>query len=182
MRRIGYLVIPLGIVINYAELVRKRSTAILPKTIAKPTSTSILGTAELNPAPKTISLLKPEVAHPCGVKFARNCIHPGVMNNGHQQPPSGASIRDARTPMELAALCVLTRVASIIENAADITTINSESKITPAGDSPTSILKIKIPAAQKIISWINPFTTVLEKIPPRMVSFLTEVVNKRSNV
>jgi len=66
------------------------STAIIPKATANPPSASMLGTAAGKSAPKTINLLKPEVAQPCGVKLARNCIHFGVMNSGHQQPPSGA--------------------------------------------------------------------------------------------
>lgn len=99
---------------------RKRNTAMMPNTTAKPMRANISGTVALKSAPKTINLLKPVVAQPWGVSLAMNCIHSGRMKNGHQQPPRGASTSEASTAMEEALRWVLVRVASIMAKAEDI--------------------------------------------------------------
>lgn len=123
---------------------------MIPNTAAKPTRTNISGTTALKSAPKTINLLKPVFAQPWGVILAMNCIHSGTVKRGHQQPPSGASAREVSTAIASALRSVLTRVASMMPKAEDIITIRRERIITAVGESPRSMLKIKIPAAQNI--------------------------------
>ena len=124
--------------------------AMMPNIAAKLMRANISGTAILKSAPKTINLLKPVVAQPCGVILAMNCIHLGVMKRGHQQPPRGASTSEVSTAIEPALRWVSARVASIIAKAEDIITIRIERTITAAGDSPRSILKTRRPAVQNI--------------------------------
>jgi hypothetical protein len=93
-------------------------------------------------------LLKPVVAQPCGVILAGAYIHLGRIKRGHQQPPRGASAREASTAIEPALRWVLTRVASIIPKAEDIITIRIERTITATGESPRSVLNARTPTTQ----------------------------------
>ena len=123
---------------------------MMPNTAAKPTKANISGTTALKSAPKTINLLKPVFAQPWGVILAMNCIHLGTMKRGHQQPPRGASAREVSVAIASALRWVLTRVASMMPKAEDAITIRRERIIAAAGESPRSMLKIKIPTAQNI--------------------------------
>ena len=107
-------------------------------------------------APNNISLLKAELAQPCGVSFASVCIQSGVMNSGHQQPPTGASTSDASTAAEVALACVRTRAASITPKAAEVSTMSTETSMTAAGEKPRSIRKATSPTPQSTASCIAP--------------------------
>ena len=96
----------------------------------------MFGTTELKSPPKTSNLLKAVVAQACGVILEIDCIHCGVIYNGHQHPPSGASINDVSTPMDEALRSLLTKVASITPKAEAINVINTEISITASGEIP----------------------------------------------
>lgn len=100
----------------------------------------MFGITELKLPPKIISLLNAVVAQAWGVILETVCIHCGVMYNGHQQPPSGASIKDASTPIDDALRSVFTNVASITPKAEAISTISTDTNITVSGENPRSTL------------------------------------------
>jgi hypothetical protein len=154
----------------------------MAKTAANAANTSMSGTTELKSPPNTSRLLNPELAQPCGVRRAIDCIHFGVIKSGHQQPPSGARTSETRMANAPAPFSVLAKVASMIENEADTNTMATDSTMTPKGDRPISMPNTRTPAVQKMITWISHLTTVPKNIPPSMAERRAEPASSRSKV
>ena len=79
---------------------RNRQRATATNARAKAISAAISSNTSPKSAPNSMSLLKPVLAQPWGVSFARDCIQAGVMKRGHQHPPIGAITSEASTPAE----------------------------------------------------------------------------------
>ena len=80
-----------------------------------------------------------------------NCIHLGVIKRGHQHPPSGASTSEVIKAIEPALRWVLTRVASIMAKAEDMTTMRIDKRTTAVGENPRSMLKTRRPTVQNMV-------------------------------
>ena len=139
---------------------RNLITATIRNATVNPARASISGTAELKSPPKTIILLKPVVAQPCGVSKASVCIQRGVMKSGHQQPPIGENTSETRVDTEAAAFSVFASVDFMSPQADDISTVTIDRRIIPAGEMPRSILNAKMPTTQKMVICIKPLAAM----------------------
>ena len=104
------------------------------------------------------------------------------MNSGHQQPPSGARVSDAKTPAAFAARTSRTKLASSVPAAADASAISADMSITAAGDAPKSTRNAKIPTVHITASCAAPRCAAPANLPNTIASRRVPFAISRSSV